>query len=178
RGYNRVLVAYEETLPVVEGRLVYRFGLPGTKVNEMRFALTADSAECKDATFLPKEAKMSDKGGRVSVQHTWSDTKPTREAVFSAKPANALIQATSGRQGDKGPCYLHARIRPQLPKAASEEPFARHAVFLLDTSLSEDRDRFNVSMKLLKAILDKDDEVKHFNVLCFNAGAAWLSPKE
>src|SRR5262249_8683866 len=169
RGYNRVLIAYEETLPVVEGRLVYRFGLPGTKVNEMRFALTADAKECKDSTFLPKEARQTEKGGRVSVQHTWSDTKPTGEVVFSARPANAAIQATSGRVGDKGPCYVHARVRPNLPTAASEEPFARHAVFLLDTSLSEDRDRFEVSMKLLKAILAKDDQIKQFNVLCFNA---------
>lgn len=178
RGYNRVLVAYEETLPVVEGRLVYRFSLPGTKVNEMRFALTADSAECKDATFLPREAKKADKGRRVAVSHTWSDTRPSGEVVFSARPANASIQATSGRHGEKGPCYLHARVRPDLPRAASEEPFARHAVFLLDTSLSEDRDRFNVSMKLLKAVLEKDDQIRSFNVLCFNAGAAWLSPKE
>src|SRR5262249_36391353 len=113
RGYNRVLVAYEETLPVVEGRLVYRFGLPGTKVNEMRLALTADSAECKEATFLPKEARKDEKGGRVSVRHTWADTKPTGEVVFSARPANAAIQAASGRQGEKGPCYLHARVRPE-----------------------------------------------------------------
>src|SRR5262249_37035737 len=92
RGYNRVLVAYEETLPVVEGRLVYRFGLPGTKVNEMRFGLTADAKECKDTAFQPREARRTEKGGRVAVQHTWSDTKPTGEVVFSARPANAAIQ--------------------------------------------------------------------------------------
>src|SRR5262249_26426678 len=56
RGYNRILIAYEETLPVVEGRLVYRFSLPGKKVHEMRFALTAETAQCKDVAFLPKEA--------------------------------------------------------------------------------------------------------------------------
>src|SRR5262249_53396631 len=34
KGYNRVLIAYEELLPVVEGRALYRFPLPGRKLAE------------------------------------------------------------------------------------------------------------------------------------------------
>ena len=57
------------------------------------------------------------------------------------------------------------------------QPFANHAIFLLDTSLSEHPDRFGVSMKLLKQILAADTDIKQFNVLAFNAGAAWAFPK-
>ena len=32
-------------------------------------------------------------------------------------------------------------------------------------------------MKLMKAILESDAEIKQFNVLTFNAGAAWVEPK-
>src|SRR5206468_7189807 len=39
KGYNRVIVAYEETLPVSSGKLFYRFDLPGTKLNEMRVSI-------------------------------------------------------------------------------------------------------------------------------------------
>jgi hypothetical protein len=48
---------------------------------------------------------------------------------------------------------------------------------LLDTSQSEDPDRFAVSMKLMKTILEGDGEIEHFNVLAFNAGASWIEPK-
>src|SRR5205085_11777511 len=55
--------------------------------------------------------------------------------------------------------------------------FARHAVFLLDTSLSEQPERFAVSMRLLRSILEGDPDLEHFNVLAFNAGACWVEPK-
>ena len=61
-----------------------------------------------------------------------------------------------------------------MPK---EEPFAKHAVFLLDTSLSEGSDRFAVSMRLMQKVLEGDPGIEHFNVLAFNAGAAWVEPK-
>jgi hypothetical protein len=177
RGYNRVILAYEETLPVAQGQLVYRFALPGVKLNELRVAVQADAREVKSPTFLPKEARKDATTERVTFTHTWTDTRPKGEIVFAAKPADATVQSTSGRHGEKGPLYLSARLRPTLPQVAKEEPFAKHAVFLLDTSYSEHPSRFGVSMKLLKAVLEGDDEIKHFNVLTFNAGAAWLSPK-
>src|SRR5262249_14676578 len=65
---------------------------------------------------------------------------------------------------------------PDLMKV-EDKPFGKHGVFLLDTSLSESPDRFRTSMQLLKAILEADDSLEHFNVLCFNAGAAWVAPK-
>src|SRR5207248_693214 len=97
--------------------------------------------------------------------------------LFTGRPADPAIQVSSGRHTEGGPAYFHARLRPALPEVAKEEPFARHAVFLLDSSLSESPDRFAVSVKLLKSILEADAEIKQFNVLCFNAGAAWVEPK-
>src|SRR5205807_7456651 len=41
----------------------------------------------------------------------------------------------------------------------------------------EHPDRFTVSMKLLRKILESDPDVKQFNVLTFNVGAAWVEPK-
>src|SRR5262249_45856982 len=59
----------------------------------------------------------------------------------------------------------------------AEKPFAEHAVFLLDTSLSEHPDRFAVSMKLLRKVLESDSDIKHFNILAFNVGTSWVEPK-
>jgi hypothetical protein len=177
RGYNRVILAYEETIPVTGDQVVYRFGLPTCKLHELRFSLQADSRECKDAQFQPREARRETSEDRVVFTQTWSNTTPRGEVVFTARPAEPTIQTTSGRHREGGPLYMYARIRPNLPAIAREEPFSRHAIFLLDTSLSENPDRFNVSMKLLRTILESDAEIKQFNILAFNAGATWLDPK-
>jgi hypothetical protein len=176
KGYNRVLLAYEETLPMVRERQMYRFQLPGRKLQELRFSLRARSADCRAAAFFPTEAKKEEKHGRRTYEHTWTDTAPTGEVRFVCVPPRPTVQATSGRDPQGGGRYLYARLRPRLPAVAKPAPFARHGVFLLDTSLSEHPDRFTVSMKLLRAILEGDPDLHHFNVLTFNAGAAWVEP--
>jgi hypothetical protein len=177
RGYNRVLIAYEETIPVSAGRLVYRFALPTSKVHEVRFSLEASTKEVDSPTFEPAEARKETNDDRVRFTHTWADDAPKGEVTFSATPKTPTIQVTTGRHGDKGPNFVYARLRPALPAVPKEEPFAKHAVFLLDTSLSEHSDRFGVSMKLLKTILETDTGIEKFNIVAFNAGAAWVAPK-
>ncbi len=101
---------------------------------------------------------------------------PVGDAVFRLKVENSKVQAIAGSRSETGPRYLYARVRPDL-KAERAEPFASKAVFLLDTSLSEHPDRFNVSMKLLKNILENDPDIKQFNVLTFDVAARWVEPK-
>ncbi len=137
RGYNRVILAYEETLSVSAGLLLYRFDLPGQKLHEMRFSLQFDPREAKDPLFQPAEARKEAGEDRTAFHHTWSDSTPKGHVLFSAAPADPAVQATSGRHGDSGPLYLYARLRPELPRVEKEEPFSTQAVFLLDTSLSE-----------------------------------------
>jgi hypothetical protein len=175
KGYNRVLIAYEETLPVVAGKLLYRFTLPNRDVQLMNFTLRASASECVEPVFTP-EAKRDEANGQVTFTRAWEKEKPQGEVQFRATPREPRVQAIAGRHGDNGPRYLYARLRPHLPAAEKSEPFAEHAVFLLDTSLSEHPERFAVSMKLLRSILEQDSDLKHFNVLVFNAGAAWLEP--
>jgi hypothetical protein len=177
KGYNRVVLAYEETLPVAQEHMLYRFPLPGRKLNDLQFTLQANAAQCLKPSFLPKDASKDESNGRITFAHRWTDSKPEGEIVFSCTPTDPQVQAVSGRQGDNGPRYLYARLRPQLKSVAKNHGFASQAVFLLDTSLSEHPDRFAVSMKLLKAILEGDAGIKQFNILTFNVGAAWLDPK-
>jgi hypothetical protein len=175
RGYNRVLLAYEELLPCAQDRTVYRFPLPDCKLTELQLTLNAQAAECKDAAFLPKDAKKAEGGGHLAFSKTWTEKGPGGEALFAFRPPQPQVQAVSGRQNESGPLYVYARIRPDL-KAERAQPFAAHAVFLLDTSLSESPDRFAVSMKLLRKVLEGDPDIKQFNVLTFNVGAAWVEP--
>jgi tetratricopeptide (TPR) repeat protein len=177
KGYNRVILAYEELLPVAQDKMLYRFPLPACKLNELQFTLQAKSADCLQPSFLPKDAKKDQSSGQTTFTRTWKDTKPQGEVVFACTPADPLVQTISGRQGDNGPRYLYARLRPQLKTVAKDNAFASHAVFLLDTSLSEHPDRFAVNVKLLRKILESDKSIQHFNILTFNVGAAWLDAK-
>jgi hypothetical protein len=176
KGFSRVLIAYEELLPVVAGRLLYRFTLPDRKLPECGLALTADSRECTRAAFRPQSARKSESGGRVTYQCHWIEAVPGGEAVFACVPARSEVQSLSGRQGENGPVYLCARVRPELPALDRPAPFTDHAVFLLDASQSEYPDAFAVRVKLLLKVLESDPEIRFFNVLTFNVGAAWLEP--
>jgi von Willebrand factor type A domain len=176
KGYNRVLVAYEELLPVIGEHEVYRYVLPDCKLTELQFTLLADSAECKEPVFQPADAQKGAGGNQLSFVRTWKDQGPGGAVQFTFKPLQPGLQAISGRQGETGPLYLYARIRPDL-KVQAAKPFTDRAVFLLDTSQSEHPDRFAVSMKLLRKILETDPDIKQFNVLAFNIGACWVETK-
>ncbi len=178
KGYNRVILAYEELLPLADGQLLYRFPLPDLPVNDVQFTLTANTKECKYTAMLPKNAKKESGGSQVTYSKSWKDVAPPeRMVLFAGTPANPRIQAVCGQQGENGSHHLYARLRPDLKKIEKTKPFASHAVFLLDTSLSESGDRFNVIMKLMQKILEGDSDIKEFNVLTFNVGGAWVEPK-
>src|SRR5262249_2712027 len=153
----------------------YRFPLPDCKLSELEFQLHANAFECKDAQFLPKEAKQEASETRLAFSRVWKNQGPGGEAVFAFTPAKPQVQVISGRQSENGPLYLYARVRPEL-KTAKDRPFAHHGIFLLDTSLSEHPDRFALSMALLRKVLESDADLKHFNILTFNVGAAWVQP--
>jgi molybdate-binding protein/DNA-binding XRE family transcriptional regulator len=155
-------------------QMVYRFPLPGQKLKDMTFSLQTESTVCKDPHMVP-EAKPETKNDRTTFTRTWSEEKPKGEIVFACTPADPRVQGICGKQGDNGSYYVYARLRPNLPAVEKGEPFASHAVFLLDTSLSEHPDRFAVSMKLLRRVLEDDADIKDFNILAFNVGASWVS---
>src|SRR5205807_9640206 len=60
KGYNRVIIAYEELLPFAQDRVVYRYSLPDCKLTALQFNLNASAAECKDAAILPAKMKREE----------------------------------------------------------------------------------------------------------------------
>jgi hypothetical protein len=187
KGYSRVILAYEELLPVIGGRDVYRFALPDCKLNDIAFTLQATAADCKEAAvrIVGQAASSPDqkpdetpaqRGNRLLYERHWTNDGPGGEVCFTFTPPQPRIHVASGRQSQDGSLYVYARVRPEL-KAARAASSAENAVFLLDTSLSEHPDRFAVSMMLLQQILESDPDIHQFNILAFNVGAAWVDPK-
>ena len=175
KGYNRILIAYEELLPCAGTVVRYRYPLPRCNLTELTFTLHASAVECTEATFLPTFAVQETKGKKLRLQRTWGGSAPGGEVMFSFRPVDPRVQAISGRQGENGPQYVYARLRPDL-KVVKAESFSHQAVFLLDTSLSEHPDRFAVNMKLLRRILETDPDIQRFNILTFDVAARWLEP--
>src|SRR5262249_5674163 len=174
KGYNRVIIAYEELLPMAQDKAFYRYPLPDCKLTQLDFSLQASAADCREPIFLPKDTKKQEGGGRFHYSRGWQEKAAGGDVVFAFSPAKPQLQAISGRQGESGPLNVYARIRPELKKIEHPQPFAPHAVFLLDTSLSEHPDRFAVNMKLLKKILESDPGIKQFNILTSNVSRAWV----
>ena len=172
KGYNRVLIAYEELLPVAREQMLYRFPLPDCKLKELQLHPPAN-AGVPGPVFQPDDADKDEGGGLLPSPRPGRE-RPGRRGVFAFTPPSrrSRHQRPAGRNG---PLYFYARVRPDL-KVEKATPFAHHAVFLLDTSLSEHPDRFGVNMKLLRKILESDTNIKHFNMLTFNVGAAWVEP--
>src|SRR5262249_30809493 len=91
RGYNRVLIAYEELLPCTEGGSHSRFPLPGCKLNELHFILHADVAEAREPVFRPADATKAKGGGRLMYSRTWKDEAPEGEVFFGYTPARPHV---------------------------------------------------------------------------------------
>jgi hypothetical protein len=174
KGCNRVILAYEETLPATLEGTHYRFALPAGNLEELSFDLQADDSAGAGRVVQPSGGGAEDEGAGFRYTRRWKKKGPGREVVIAFTP-RADIQAIAGRRGENGPCYLYARVRPEL-KIERAKLFAHRAVFLLDTSLSENPDRFAVNMKLLRAILERDRDMRYFNVLTFDVAARWLEP--
>jgi hypothetical protein len=64
-------------------------------------------------------------------------------------------------------------------RGGSEEPAgrAKHAVFLLDTSMSEYPSRYRANVDRLRKTLETDKSIEQFNVLTFDITGRWLERK-
>lgn len=177
QGLNRVIVAYEETLEGTDKGLRYRFPLPDCPLELLAIAASLEAEAVKGDTWSPAAGAVRKvAAGRIVWEQAWERTRgPGGEALLGFEPADARVQAIAGPGLAAGRSCFFARLRPELPQAEAGTG-ASSALFLLDTSLSEEPDRFNVSRALLRRILESDERIERFNVLCFDVGAWWLAP--
>jgi hypothetical protein len=175
-GYSRVIMAYEQTLETVGDSLRYRFPLPDCELGSLSFTLTAPVEKCGDPQINVPEIKEVHGDGWLFYTREWMKKGPGGEAVFSFAPPDRGIHYITGRDGS-GTYYFYAHLRPGI-SSKDAAPSGRHAVFMVDTSLSEHPDRFNTSVKLLKAILERDSSIENFQVMLFDVGAGWLLEPE
>ncbi len=178
-GYNRVIIAYEQTLPRLGEALAYTFPVPSGTIDKFEFTLTApaetiDAVEStSEVSNLTESSSESDIAYRLAVSGELAGS-PLSFAVTPKRVAPE-VDSVAGTIPDSDENYFVARIEPDSSRFTSAGSARADAVFVLDTSLSEEPDRFALSVALLGAILENNADILRFQVLTFDTGARWLT---
>lgn len=164
RTLHRIVVGYDVDLTRIGKDLEYRLDLP----EQAPMAVVDVSVADPRATIAPNVAGRT--AGSRKVFH-FENPKDHTIGVRIANAGAPLLVGTDPKTGT----FFATRVTPDLPStgaAASDS-----AVFLVDTSLSSNPDRFNIWLKLLGAILEQNrGSLKHFDVLFFSVDAHWWKP--
>lgn len=171
-GFHRVIVSYEQTLPRIGSELEYVFPIPEGEVEMLELALDADAPRASYTGDFPVREQRAQGHHRFSSRVRGRLQGGAHSFRFAS---NGPIELVAGTHPERNERHFVARLHgdDRLPAAGSQA--SEQAVFLLDTSLSESPDRFNLDIALLKNILERSPQIRRFNVITFDAGARWMS---
>ncbi|MFP6665677.1 MAG: hypothetical protein VB876_00085, partial [Pirellulales bacterium] len=166
---HRVVIGYDVNLLRLGDDLVYRLDLPDG-VGECTVDLNVAAKAGKKAQIRPKVRPFT-AAGRAYFHYDRPEYRQFEVRLVDG--GNTLIH---GADPESGP-FFAASFLPQLP-AGGDVAGAERAVFLVDTSLSSNPEKFNVWLSLLKATLTNNrGAVKQFAVLFFNIEKHWWREK-
>lgn len=160
--HYRIVIAYEQTLAVVENKVTYEFSCANV---ESDFMLVADKSYI-ESSELNVAQPDSESDAFVSYQTRVRD----KNIVFRSNLTTSFITSTDDQQGIT---YSYGYASPQFssPEYRSR---SKRAVFLLDTSLSQEKQEFGMYIALLEKILERNRDIEEFNVLFFDVSSGWL----
>jgi hypothetical protein len=169
RRLHRVVIGYDVELNRVGEDLEVNFDLPD------KVPSTAVDFSIADLPGVAVEMTPAQEPAKASGRHYYRFETPAARTL-TARLKRAGSMAISATDPKTGP-YFAATFRPDLP-ASGPARAADNALFLVDTSLSSNPDRFNIWLKLLTAILDNNrDTMKKFAVLFFNIETSFYQPQ-
>ncbi len=156
---HRIVIGYDVNLKQVGDEWIYDLELP-EQTGKIRVDLNVQATPGAKYKIEPSAESEKIKNKDDQQLHFRFDEKP-------GKPIRLLIKKSKetllSHQGEFWGC----QFTPKLPVTA--KVVNSRGIFLLDTSLSSNPDKFNVWLKLLKATLENNrDSLKQFNVLMFD----------
>ncbi|RKZ75616.1 MAG: hypothetical protein DRR19_29215 [Candidatus Parabeggiatoa sp. nov. 1] len=173
KKWHRIVIGYDLNLLALGEDLEYRFDFPaGIPQQVADFSITQPPGV--EVVVTPTVAQADSKSVVFNATdkpyHQRFETPHTTViTVRFNQPGAILLSGSEPKTGD----YFATRFRAQLPAMANHSG-ANTGVFLVDVSLSSNPDRFNVWLKLLKAILNNNrDTLKSFAVCFFNIEQFW-----
>jgi hypothetical protein len=180
RGFHRVIVSYEQTLPRVGDELEYIFPVPEGALSSLDLELRASTATVSSLRYTGdyRGQAVQRAGNHAFGLRVQGNTQAGR-ASFRLRPreASAGVEAVVGTDPTRQDHHFALRLRGDDSLGGEGGAGAENAVFLLDTSLSEHPERFGIDVALLRAILERSSTIRRFNVVTFDAGARWLVPQ-
>jgi len=154
---HRIVVGYEVDLVPLGDDLLYRLDLPAD-VPDVRIDLDVNGVS---ATVAPATTPMA---GR----YRWTNPDAAAIAVHVKDPGALLLRGRDPQVGE----HVAVRLQPDLP--AEPATGRARAVFLVDVSLSENPERFNVWLALMEQILERNrPTLREFAVAFFNIETFW-----
>jgi hypothetical protein len=178
KGFNRVLVAYEQTLPRLSGHFEYTFVLPKGAKGAVEFTLIAAKAAIAAAASSGSETTTV-KETKSHFIHHWAQPVDDQGGVLAVDltPTGDTGEADvlSGTDPVTKEAFALVRLHPKMTMLDGQKTAAKQAIFVLDTSASEGPGRFGIDVALMTAILQKSSKIDKFQVVTFDAGARWLT---
>ncbi|QGJ70170.1 VIT domain-containing protein [Planctomycetales bacterium 10988] len=169
---HRIVIGYDVDLLALGDDLQYQLDLPANLPESMIDLNVATPSGVK-ASIQPKVEKIT-ADGRTYFH---LENPKQRRITLRLKDAGSPVLAGSEKEtGD----YFATWVTPQLPDSGKEtkDAAASRGVFLIDTSLSSNPDRFNIWLNLLESMLvENRDTMKEFAVLFFNVETQWWQRK-
>ncbi len=162
---HRIVVGYDMNLTTDGDHLTYSFEAPDDLSN-VRVDLNLAAMPGAEATVSPHVRPFLANGrAYYHLEGPWDQPLLVRIASHGAI-------VLSGRDEAKN-SYFATRFTPDLKRDKAAESRTK-AIFLVDTSLSANPDKFNAWLKLLEATLSKNqDTMQKFAVLFFNIESHW-----
>lgn len=162
---HRIVVGYDVNLSHDNGDLVYQLDLP-TDMGELHVDLNVASGPQWKPAIKPATDATSLNGR--SYYYLKDPAGEQIELRFS-KPGATLLTGADQETGS----FFAFEATPTFP-ADEQRAGASHGLFLVDTSLSNDAERFNRHLDLMIAVLDSNrEQLTHFNTLFFNVETHW-----
>ena len=165
---HRIVVAYDVPLTRIGEDLEYSFDVPeGSFGKVLDMAIQTPKGATMELTPSAQAFQAQDK-----QYFRFDEPKAKSISVRMKKPTATHLVATDEKTGP----YFAADVAPTMPASATVKG-EEGALFLVDTSLSSNPDRFNVWLKLLASVLENnEDSIKRFNVLFFNIEQSFYKP--
>ena len=160
---HRVVIAYDMPLTQAGGRS----RVPSRPAADRPRTSSSTSRARRCRTRDWRSSKMGPVPTRIS------GIPIPRRSRFAGK--NRFLRRSSGMTRASENHFIRSQ-KPDLPARASGQD-SDTAVFVIDTSLSSNPDRFNIYEKLLAATLENNRAtLKHFAVLFFDVSPRWYKP--
>ncbi len=176
---HRIVIGYDVSLTQTDGGWVYQLDLPEqtgecrvdlnvTDIPNAKWELAmmgagSGNGEESNAKITRWESGAAVDGGKSLKRHRFHN--PDWRTLQLTATDSGSIAIRSG--DDEAAQFFATRVKIDLPK--EELGGSSHAVFLVDTSLSSQPDKFNIWLQLLQATLENNrDSIKQFAVEFFN----------